>query len=400
MLRKYPACFFATLMIVASSCSTSINVKHVVSADSEKIKNEGVYYSLPKTVVTVEANISKIYKIKGPYADYANKLLGLTNVITENSSSFSLDNMKIDSYSMPDPDQYYFVEIPNSCHKRNSVLLQLSESGIISSINDLNKLNERPNSLVIPVDTSDYPAVPAVQTFANLNVAATFDTIIEKIDMDTMMLQKKTIKKIYVEKTEEQKAKEAADLIMKIKENEFNLLTGYSEVNYSKESIEYMYKQLKKMEMDYLNLFTGITVTRHYKFYYKYDQLASKNELNVPLFRFSSKEGITDTSNANGEIVYLKIDKLENSKTLESFNNAKQNAKRKRHGFYYRIPEYAKVSVFYEDKVKAESNIPVSQYGVVSELPSTKKMKALYYPNTGALKTVAVNKKAHHFWFH
>jgi hypothetical protein len=399
MLRKFRAYFFATLMIVATSCSTSINVKHV-SADSEKIKNEGVYYSLPKTVVTVEANISKIYKIKGPYADYASKLLGLTNVITENSSSYSLDNMKIDSYSIPDPDQYYFVEIPRSCHKRNSVLLQLSESGIITSINDLNKLNVKTN----PSDTlevqSDVITKPFNYAFVNSNQTATFDTIIQTINADTASFKKETIKKVYVEKTIEQKAKEAADYIMKIKENEFDLLIGYSEVNYSKESIEYMYGQLKKMETEYLNLFTGVTITHHFKYHSSYNPADPKNMINVPLFRLSSKEGITDTSNANGEIVYLKIDKLENSKTLESFNNAKQNAKRKQHGFYYRIPEYAKVSVFYEDKVKAESNIPVSQYGVVSELPSVKKMKALYYPNTGALKSVAVNKKAHHFWFH
>jgi len=215
MLRKFRAYFFATLMIVATSCSTSINVKHV-SADSEKIKNEGVYYSLPKTVVTVEANISKIYKIKGPYADYASKLLGLTNVITENSSSYSLDNMKIDSYSIPDPDQYYFVEIPRSCHKRNSVLLQLSESGIITSINDLNKLNVKTN----PSDTlevqSDVITKPFNYAFVNSNQTATFDTIIQTINADTASFKKETIKKVYVEKTIEQKAKEAADYIMKI----------------------------------------------------------------------------------------------------------------------------------------------------------------------------------------
>ena len=62
--------------------------------------------------------VNKVYKIKGPYADLANKYLGITNVINENSNYFELADIQINSYSIPDTDQYYFVEIPKSCGKK------------------------------------------------------------------------------------------------------------------------------------------------------------------------------------------------------------------------------------------------------------------------------------------
>ena len=397
MFGKYSVYFFATLLIAATSCSKMINVKHV-KMDSALPKEDGVYYSLPKTVITVEVDVSKTYKIKGQFSGFANKYLGLSNVITENSSSFSIDDIKLSDYSLPDHDQYYFVEIPNSCRKKNSVLLQLSETGIINSINGYNKLNNKTNSIISSDATAEDVAKPAVQTFLNSNMMASFDTTIEKIDMDTFILQKKIIKKIYVDKNEEQKAKEAADYIMKIKENEFNLLTGYSEVNFSKESLEYMHEQLKKQESEYLNLFTGATVVHHFKFYYTYNPVDSKSKANIPLFLFSAKDGISDTSSNKGESVNLKIEKLDSSNVLEPFNDAKLDLKKKHHGFYYRIPEYAKVSVCCNNKIKAESNILVSQFGVVCELPAINGIKALYYPNSGEVKTISVNEKHHHFW--
>ena len=96
----------------------------------------------------------------------------------------------------------------------------------------------------------------------------------------------------------------------------------------------------------------------------------------------------------------MNIEKIDSGKVLEPFNDAKLHMKKKHHGFYYRIPEYAKVSVYYNNKTKAESEIIISQYGVVCELPAVNEIKASYYPNSGAIKTFSVNEKRHHFWHH
>ena len=204
-----------------------------------------------------------------------------------------------------------------------------------------------------------------------------------------------------VEKSIEQKAKDAADLIMRTNEGKFNTLTGYSEVNYSKESLKYMCDQLSKMEKEYLNLFTGVTKKRQLKYYYTYVPAYTESIIYLPLFRFSTKDGIVDTAGYHGESVYIRIERSGNTKQTAIYEKAKINAKAKSHGFDYCIPEYAKVSMICNDKVRTESNILISQFGAVCQLPAGKKLRANFYPNSGSLNTIAVKNKGHHrFWHH
>ena len=398
MFKNYKTIFLFVFIIVLASCAT-INVHHL-NTSGDKPKNGGVYYSLPKTVITVEVTLSKTYKVKGPYTAYAEKYLGLSNVITENSTTYDLAGIKLNSYSIPDPDQYYFVEVPRRCHKKNNVLLQLSESGIISNVNDYGEARANMKYDSVAHISSEELVEPTAQSFINSNLAESFDTLIEKVILDTITIEKKVLKKIFVEKTIEQKAKEAADFIMQAKEGKFNILTGFSEVNYSKESVEYMSNQLDKIEREYLNLFTGITVTHQLKYYFTYIPDSTENSIKLPLFRFSPKEGIVDTSSYYGDNVYLKIGRYNSTKQLAGFNEWKLNARQKTHGYYYRIPEYANVSMIYNDKIKAESNLLVDQFGVICELPVSKKLKASFYPNSGSLKTITIGKRFHHFHHH
>jgi hypothetical protein len=398
MYKRLRVIFSATIIIALASCAT-INVRHL-ETNGDKPKSGGIYYALPKKVVTVEVTLNKTYKVKGPYSAYAQKYLGLSNIITENSTTYDLAGIAMNSYSIPDPDQYYFVEVPKGCHKNNSVFLQLSESGIVSSINDYSDHKTYIKSDSSLHQTAEELVEPSSQSFINSNLAESFDTIIEKVNLDTTIIEKKVLKKIFVEKTVEQKAKEAADFIMQVKEGKFNILTGFNEVNYSKESMEYMSSQLDKMEKEYLNLFTGITVTHQLKYYFNYDPSVTAGIINLPLFRFSPKEGIVDTSSFYGDNVYLKIEKYNSTKALANFNEWKTNPKQKKHGYYYRIPEYAKVSLIYNDKVKAESNLLIDQFGAVCELPANKKLKAAFYPNSGSLKSITLRKSFHHFHHH
>ena len=264
---------------------------------------------------------------------------------------------------------------------------------MLTGINEITK-NIKPVNLYMQIQEDDKePFEMPEQRYVNLNLTTSFDTIIEKVITDSVVLQKKSLKKVYVEKTAEQKAKEAADYIMKIREDRYNLLIGYSEVNYSKESFEFMNDELNKMEKEYLNLFTGITVTKKYKKVFTYIPTNLENNVSIPLFSFSENEGVGDISNNNKINVFLNIEKTVNTQTLSDFNNIKLNSEKKEVGFVYRIPEYGKISILFKDKLKAEKSILISQFCIVSELPLVEKMKASFNPNTGSLKTISVNKK-------
>ena len=103
---------------------------------------------------------------------------------------------------------------------------------------------------------------------------------------------------------------------MKIRGEKFNMIRGFAEVAYSKESIEYMNQQLDKLETEYLNLFTGNTVKHQLKYNFIYYPSGNDNNMFTPLFRFSAKEGLIDTTNTHGDNVYLSIQRSGTPKLL------------------------------------------------------------------------------------
>ncbi|MFH0866365.1 MAG: DUF4831 family protein [Bacteroidota bacterium] len=397
-MKKYKLCsIIAFLMIVFCACST-MNVSHVDN-NGEIQKSEGIYYSLPKTVITVAVTVEKTSKVKGPFASYALKYLGLTDVISENTSSYAMSSVTLGSYSIPDPDQYFFIE---SCKlKKKNIMLSFEEYGVLKGVNNryMNsyKNNYYDTSVVTVSNENEIPE----QNFMNPNIAEAFDTIIEKINLDTNIIIKKTIKKVYVDKTTERKAKEAADFIIELEESRLSLLTGYSEVNYSKEAIEYMAVQLEKTEQEYLHLFTGITVKSEYKYYFSYIPVGNNTALSVPLFRLSDKYGICDTSDYKGESVYINIEPSGSTNNITSFEALRFDPKEKHHGIYYRIPEKANISIMYKDRQIASSDFLVAQFGPVCELQA-KGIKSLSLnPESGSVQKVVFGKRKHgHFKHH
>lgn len=380
--------FLAVSALFLFSCST-INVSHVDN-DGAVEKSEGIYYSLPKTVVKVSVTVEKTTKLEGPFASYASKYLGLSEVISEKSTSYSLSSVTMDTYSVPDPDQYYFIETGKL--KKKHLILNFGEYNLLGSVNGRfvkggNKfLSDSVNYLADDKDEI------STQNFINSNIAEAFDTIFEKIILDSSVIVKKTLKKVYKDKTNEQKAREAADLIMNIEESRLALYTGYSEVNYSKETIEYMAEKLLQMEQEYLNLFTGITVKQQLKYFYTYVPDGSYN-VSLPLFRFSEKYGISDTSDYKGESVFVNLTSSGNSNVIASFEASRMETKEKSHGIYYRIPERARISLVYKDNEISASTFTIAQIGAICEL-QTKGLKSLQFnAETGSLQKVVYGKR-------
>lgn len=381
--------FIILIASIFASCS-KFNVRNVNSV-FDVSKKSGFYYNLPKTAVGIDVSVNKVYKIKGPYSTYALKYLGISNVITFNSTYYEINNVKINSSPVPDPDNYYFVETGSGSANKASVMLQLSESGFLLSANDKgDDFNEQngdteKNSLVNDVeDVNSYFSV-------NSNLTEKMDTVIEKVNLDTTTIEKKVLKKIVVEKTLEQKAKEAADFIMSVKEAKFNLLNGMAEVTYSKEAISYMVDELTKTETEYLNLFTGITVTQTYIKHYTYCPQLSETTSGALIGRFSPSEGLLDTTRFIGKDITIQFARSYDTKGVSESLTKSANPKQKLHGFYYRIPEYANVSVNVGNAEKANARMLVNQFGVVADMPYSKGMLLNFYPKTGALKMVKSN---------
>jgi len=369
---------------------------NVVKIDEEAIplSSEGIFYSLPRTVVKIDVTLEKTENYKGPYADFAFRYLGLKNVIEANSIDYRISDIQITTYPEPDPEQYYFIEFGEKLSKgEQASLLNLSSTGVI--LGTLKGSEDTVAGLLRMVSSGETLAGSEMDAFgelfrysADVSVFEKVDTIIRKINIDTMTIERQVLKRTMVEKSPEQKAREAADFISKIKDNRFNLISGFQEVSYNKETLEYMDIQLKGMEKEYLKLFTGISLKKTIHFSYKYIPTSNQINVEIPVFKFNRSKGVVDLDEAGGKVITVKVQRVGNTNKVSAYLN-KVSKESKTRGFFYRIPELARVTVKLDENTQEETQCLVNQLGVVTNLPSSR-WKVQFHKDTGGIKGLLI----------
>ncbi len=386
--NKITRCFLPAILFMFAGCSSQAPV--VSSGHISKIDTDHpvLYYLLPRTVVAVDVTVKKTTVIPGPYAGYAEQLLGLGNVIFSPSSNFEIAGVDINGFAEPDPSQLYYISIPQMEEQKHDFYLSLSEEGLIKSVNtpfDGEMVAGKPDQ---SKDYGDFGTDATFNYFIDINLMEQVDTIVEHIRMDTLTLQRQTLRRSWVEKSEELRAREVANYILEIREKKFDLISGFQEINYSKEALEYMYKEMDRLENDYLDLFTGITYTQFIRYRFMHTPGGDHAGQGLPLFYFSSSDGISlnDEGNATEVKIHYQASgataQLKSSLNQRLFVNPTQRA-----GFYFRIPEYADVQLHIGTKKRAEARMLVNQFGVVSKLPYHQQ-EIQYYPGTGSIHSV------------
>jgi hypothetical protein len=384
IIRKIAA--FSILVLIMSSCSRNsynyLQVKHV--DDLEMGHNmQGFYYALPRTVLLVELNVVRSEDIPGPFAQFAGKYLGIDNVIMQRSVRHRIADISITSYAEPDPHEYYFVEFNPRVHQNNPFSFTLSESGMITCINTLGERIEITEEVALRSGFRQLSSQAAFNYFIKNNIQERIDTIIERVRMDTAVVERQTLRRVWVEKTSDVRAREVADYIMRIRNKKFDLISGFAEITYSKEALQYMHDKLEQQENDYLELFTGITTENRTR--YKFTIVPSTDMINREeiLFHFSESEGLFTESRRGTEPVAIQIGRHHSTqKPAAILRDETINT-----GFWYRTPEYGNVTLTRRNNVVAEKRLLISQFGLINSLPAGD-FKIEFYPATGALKSV------------
>ena len=104
----------------------------VVKKNAVKANNFGITYSLPKTSLVVDAEVTKVTCKAGPYYKYAEKYLGVKDAITEDKVYYELGKISLVNKGVPDADNTFIVEF-----KAGTVApyAYLTEDGLLCSIN-------------------------------------------------------------------------------------------------------------------------------------------------------------------------------------------------------------------------------------------------------------------------
>ena len=362
----------AAQVIVTPAGNSSINAE-----------SSGFYYSLPRNIIKVDFIIEKNKCVKGPYSEYAPKILGIDDVIIKDETKFTLIDVIVSTTIEPDPEATFFVEFDEKASKEEkSLIFNLQEDGIILGANDVdNRGIQKSVSISKTLVNSDKRS--EFQYYAESNLYQKVDTIVRKITIDTTTIRRNILQSSWVDRSPEQKARSAADYIHKIRESRFNLISGYQEVNYGN-SIAYMDEKLLQMEEEYVSLFTGKQVKTLEEQSVEFLPL-KENIGQQPLIKFNETTGFIPTD-AKTESVIIEINPVGNGANIASSNKNNGNSK-VMNNLYSRVPEYALIKIIYKGKILAEEKLLISQLGSLSVAPVAK-TRLVFDAKTGMVTAV------------
>jgi len=354
----------------------------------------GVFYTLPMTCLKIDVKVKKIQYFKGPYSEYAYRFLGLDDPIIENSVHYELSDVCLDSFIVPDPEQMFFIEFtPKQAKEERNLMFSLSESGMLieNAINidwessipqdvDIEEVFKKEKEKIKkPDDLFKY--------YATTNLVEKIDTIVRRIFLDTTIIEDISYERSMIYKTLEQRATEAAAFIEEIRNNRFDLITGYQEVNYDKEAIKYMDSQIMELEEAYLSLFKGVVVEDELSFSFINIPDRAAEGISVILFRFSADDGVINALDASGDPVTISSEKIGLFSQSENYNIFEQSTSIEQ-GFYYRIPANVKMTVSMNNQVLNHKILPVNQLGASSLIPVMDNIHLQFWPESGLIKKV------------
>ena len=327
----------------------------------------GIRYMLPQARLEIAITLTRTEQIKGPYAAFAGKYLGIDNVISANSVQWQIEEITVGSTPVPDTEQSYFIDLGagDSSTVPLSMLLNINGLGALTGSKSMQVGNQVENNLM----GQSRPGYSGLfMRYAEENYYEVIDTVIEKVTSDTQTVETKVVQKKMMEKPTEQKAKEAADLIQKLKEQRISLLTGYQEIPYDPVTLRYMVTQLEQMENEYTELFTGISMTSRAKRTFVYTPKKQDDCIPVSVTRFSVSEGFIANESQKGEPVFIQVCS-QGSAGIGSQVVSQAGDSAKTYGFVYRIPQWCSVKIYVGQKLQKEMGMMIPQFGSVARLP-------------------------------
>ena len=363
---------FILALVMVSSASAQRDDKRKATAGETAMPLEGVVYALPQTGIRVHVTATRERFVRGPFSVYAQKMLGIDNVPQADGDRWNMDQMQIELFSEPDPEQVY------KAMGQAAQMVSLTESGILAGINsDSYQEKSAIQTSSFLMNNLDQPT-----RFTDLSLWSYYSAV------------DSTRRSRMVSKTQEQKAAEAAETIFNLRNSRFTLLTnGDDEPLPDGKSFEVMVQELGKMEENYLALFIGKSEKQTYEFSFDYVP-GSKNVKGEVFFRFSEDRGVLPKTDLSGRPIVIDVVKAESLTNKQNSLSASKNPAAGKSGLYYRMPGMAEIRIMDGGTQLATSRAAVAQFGGIAPVPEDildGSYKLEFFPSTGAVKSITKN---------
>jgi hypothetical protein len=329
-------------------------------SNPDALRDGTIVYGLPRTVFTVVAELQRTVEKPGPYAQYAEDLLGLTDVIKNESESWSIEHITVKSHDEVDPSEFYVIASTTLFQtnvlamKKEGLILDLNPASLKSEQKEGN-LNESGNLVpnYFDLGSDEYFQLQHDTAYKRMNVDSSFVRI-------PYIVEKK--KKLSID----QLAEKAAKRLLELRDGKHLILTGEATVFPQNEAA---INEINRLERAYTELFTGKTLKDTFTF--SYEIIPQKTMVGKPvvLFQFSDQTGPVNGS--GGKQVTMEFKPELKTKGLTVINKDQSKSEEKKYDkLFYRVPDVVDIKVTLGSEKLYDSRKLIYQFGDVIQLPA------------------------------
>ncbi|MCB9012894.1 MAG: DUF4831 family protein [Bacteroidales bacterium] len=350
---------FLIFIIYSLSACSGLN-KFVVTPLGQEPQSykQRMVYSIPRTVFEVNVNYRKTIYLPGPYRKFSEKYLGISNYINDEKTLWEISGIEVSEFKEYDPENLLSLNLIRGKFTAGSYF-KLSEQGLV-----LDPTGMVSEASVIPIQTAE--AFPVnIDLSLKKNHKEKTDTLYKTIITDSSFVKIPVLRKQKEAKTIEQKAEEAANLIIKIRKRRLKLVDGEYDIFPEGEALEIAIAELNRTEKEYLSLFIGKIYTEEYS--RSILVVPSGQSENTELFRFSESRGWLAEGSNDGQKISLSINPPP-SMLKEDVIPEKMPL----NTLFYRIPVSCTVQIKQAEKLIFDGRMSIYQSGIGVGLPVLK----------------------------
>ena len=324
----------------------------LVASAQKKSDPEGfLTYSLPSTTIVLDVEAVQERFYAGPYAKYAEKYLGI-KARQKDETTFQLTQVRMTPLVEADQSRRYTLNVKKG--QVDGAFLRLSSEGLIS-FSDA-KYGEAA-AWRFPTDNQGDFSGKGVSSNLTSGSTTLYHSGKGKASVRQDML---------VGKTTEQKAAETAEMIIRLREQRLQIVTGDTDATYSGEAMGAAIAEITRLEEEYMTLFVGYSECQTQKMQFEVVPASDQENQMYIAFRLSDTDGLVPADNLSGKPVIMQIIPQEFAQTEVT---AEEQKNKKEVLAYYRIPAVCTVKLMDGANLLLQSRMPVYQLGQESSLP-------------------------------
>jgi hypothetical protein len=356
---------YLTALVLVAGCAGTVDITRVqvTPLGQEPKESEAKFlYALPRSVLKVELTVREERSVPGPYWEYAERYLGLKEVVRTNSSRWSIWDVAIEGHSEMDPIHFYSLNVLEGNFDGSSLSPYLKQGTVLLGAETTHESAK--GNLLQSTHKANYIR------YEDLGVSDNFEerteTMYKTIVTDTAFVQVPVQRTVVEQKSPSTKAREAADFLLELRTRRFEMLTGEYEVYPDGEAMGAALLKLDQMEDAYLSLFTGKTITKIMKRTWFIVPRAGVSSSTYPLDNFSDLLGFVPENLMEGKPLEVLIEPLGlTQKAGDYFSIATVPG----NSLIYRIPDVAELKIMLGEEALATHRISIYQSGHMTTGP-------------------------------